>query len=202
MPTITGLSPRDAQKRLLDLARGPTGPGKEQQIVDTLAALSPADRGECLRLINGRSAHHDVDHLVLEDIDDASLRQAALRLIDQARPHMASSGRVVVSDIDDTVKPGKDPNASGAVYPGARAFFAALDAGIDGTDALGDVHFVTARPYPLSSVPTKPLEPRSPAPAVDGSSPGYARPPAAGTTDPDASSTPGCTPFPKRQSLP
>jgi threonine/homoserine efflux transporter RhtA len=51
----------------------------------------------------------------------------------------------VVSDIDDTVKPGKDPNASGAVYPGARAFFAALDAGIDGTDALGDVHFVTAR---------------------------------------------------------
>ena len=145
MPTITGLSPRDAQKRLLDLARGPTGLGKEQQIVDTLAALSPADRGECLRLISGRNAHHDVDHLVLDDIDDASLRQAALRLIDQARPHMASPGRVVVSDIDDTVKPSKDPNASGAVYPGARAFFAALDAGIDGTDALGDVHFVTAR---------------------------------------------------------
>lgn len=143
--TVGALSPRDAQKRILDLAKGATGPAKEQAIVDTLASLSPTDRGECLRLINGRNSHHDVDHLVLDDIDDAGLRQAALRLIDQARPHMTSPGRVVVSDIDDTVKPNKDKSVQGDVYPGAKAFYAALDAGQDGKDARGDVHFVTAR---------------------------------------------------------
>jgi hypothetical protein len=66
-------------------------------------------------------------------------------LIGEARPFMASPGRVIVSDIDDTVKPGKDPTTKGDVYPGAAALFAALDAGKDGTDARADIHFVTAR---------------------------------------------------------
>jgi phosphatidate phosphatase APP1 len=58
---------------------------------------------------------------------------------------MHSDGRVVVSDIDDTVKPHTDRTHDGPVYPGARALFSALDVGRDGTDSRGDIHFVTAR---------------------------------------------------------
>lgn len=142
---IGPLSPRDAEKRILDLAKGATTTAKEKEIVDTLASLAPKERGECLRLLEGRNHHHDIHHIVTDDIDDPTLRQKALTLIGEARPFMASAGRVVVSDIDDTVKPSKDPNAKGDVYPGAKALYAALDAGKDGSDARGDIHFVTAR---------------------------------------------------------
>ena len=139
------LTARDAEKRILDLAAGNTTARNEREIVDTLAALPVAERGECLRLLEGRNSHHSLDHLLRDDIDDVGLRNEALRLIGEARPYMASPGRVIVSDIDDTVKPGKDPTIKGEVYPGAKALFAALDAGKDGTDARGDIHFVTAR---------------------------------------------------------
>ena len=142
---ISPLSPRDAEKRILDLARGATGAAAEKEIVDTLAALSPQDRGECLRLIDGRNSHHGVNHLVVDDIDDPTLKQRALALVGEARPFMQSPGRVVVSDIDDTVKPNTDKSVKGEVYPGAKALYAALDAGKDGKDARGDIHFVTAR---------------------------------------------------------
>lgn len=139
------LNPRDAAKRVLDLAAGPTPRINEKQIVETLGDLAPQERGETLRLLDGRSGDAGIDHLVSDDIDDLDLRNEALTLIGEARPFMTSPGRVVVSDIDDTVKPGKDPNARGAVYPGARALYAALDAGKDGKDTKGDIHFVTAR---------------------------------------------------------
>lgn len=139
------LNPRDAEKRILDLAKGPTGPAKEKAIVETLNEMTNEDRGECLRLIAGRNSHHGVDHLITDDIDSPTLRNEALRLIGEARPFMASPGRVVVSDIDDTVRPSKDPLIKGEVYPGAKSLFAALDAGKDGKDASGDIHFVTAR---------------------------------------------------------
>jgi hypothetical protein len=143
------LTARQAELRILDLARGPTPQRNEEQIVETLQDLAPAQRGEALRLLNGRasgrSGRVDVDGIVADDIDDPALQAQARRLIGEARPFMASPGRVVVSDIDDTVKPSKDKSASGNVYPGARALYAALDAGKDGTDTAGDIHFVTAR---------------------------------------------------------
>jgi phosphatidate phosphatase APP1 len=52
--------------------------------------------------------------------------------------HGGRLGRLVVSDIDDTVKPSVDPLFRGAVYPGVRTLYAALS-------APGDIHFVTAR---------------------------------------------------------
>lgn len=102
------LTARDAEKRILDLAAGTTTARNERAIVDTLAALPLAERGECLRLLEGRNSHHGLDHILRDDIDDVSLRNEAMRLIGEARPFMASPGRVTVSDIDDTVKPGKD----------------------------------------------------------------------------------------------
>jgi phosphatidate phosphatase APP1 len=142
---IGPLSPRDAEKRIVDLSKGNTGGANEKEIVDTLAALAPPERAEVVRLLEGRNGHHTLDHIIKDDIDDPTLRQAALRLIGEARPFLVSGGRVVVSDIDDTVKPSKDPTVKGEVYPGAKTFYAALDAGKDGNDASGDIHFVTAR---------------------------------------------------------
>lgn len=148
MPIINtprAFTAREAEKRILDLAAGNTTARNERAIVETLAALPVAERGECLRLLEGRNSRHGLEHLLRDDIDDVGLRAEARRLIGEARPYMASPGRVVVSDIDDTVKPGKDPTIDGEVYPGAAALFSALDAGRDGNDARGDIHFVTAR---------------------------------------------------------
>jgi hypothetical protein len=142
---MTRISPREAEKRILDLAKGPTSTSKEKELVETLQQLTPEDRGEALRLLDGRNSRHGVDHLIVDDIDNPLLKNEALRLIGEARPFMASPGRVIVSDIDDTVKPNKDPSFKGEVYPGARAFYAALDVGKDGSDVVGDIHFVTAR---------------------------------------------------------
>lgn len=138
----------DVARSLERLAAGPTSPGEERRIVETLEKMSPKERGEALRLMDGGGDRHTVKHLVEDDIDDPTLRARARKLLDEARPFMASAGRIVVSDIDDTVKPHKDPNVDGKVYPGARALFRALDEGAQGgraADARGDVHFVTAR---------------------------------------------------------
>jgi hypothetical protein len=136
---------RIAQRRIEELTSGNTDAADEQEIVTILEGLTPLVRGETLRLIDGGGDHHDVDHLVNDDIDDTTLRDRAARLIGEARPFMTSPGRFVVSDIDDTVRPQRDPVVQGDKYPGAAALFRALDAGVDGADVDGDIHFVTAR---------------------------------------------------------
>ncbi|MBN2360604.1 MAG: DUF2183 domain-containing protein [Deltaproteobacteria bacterium] len=142
---LAGISASEAHQAIELLARGDTRRRRELAIVNLLAALSPADRGQCLRLIDGGADDHDLAHLLSDDIDDRALNQRARELIDEARPLMASSERIVLSDIDDTVKPFKDPAVRGRVFPGARALFRALDLGADGLGIEGDVHFVTAR---------------------------------------------------------
>jgi phosphatidate phosphatase APP1 len=148
MPTpvqTSSLTPRAAQRAIEKLAEGHTDAAEEKAIVDILESLSDTDRGEALRLIDGGGDHHTVDHLLNDDIDDTTQRDRATRLIDAARPYMSSPGRFVISDIDDTVHPDRDPDVHGDRYPGAAALFRALDVGKDGTDVDGDVHFVTAR---------------------------------------------------------
>jgi len=135
----------DAFQAIEWLAHGDTGRRRERAIVNLLAALTPAARGQCLRLIDGGADEHDVNHLLAEDIDDRALNRQARALIDDARPLMRSRERIVLSDIDDTVKPYLDPAVRGPVFPGARALFRALDLGADDQGVAGDVHFVTAR---------------------------------------------------------
>ncbi len=72
------LTARDAEKRILDLAAGNTTARNERAIVDTLAALPVAERGECLRLLEGRNSHHGLDHILRDDVDDVALRNEAL----------------------------------------------------------------------------------------------------------------------------
>lgn len=142
---LGAINASDAFRAIELLAHGDTGQRRERAIVNLLAALPPAERGQCLRLMDGGADEHDVDHLLREDLDDRALNRRARALIDEARPLMRSSERVVLSDIDDTVKPYKDPTARGPVFAGARALYRALDLGADGLGVAGDVHFVTAR---------------------------------------------------------
>lgn len=147
-PTIsTGQAARQAQLQIERLARGGTSTSDERAIVDTLAALPVDVRRETLRLIDGGADRHTVDHLLSDDIDDDALRSRARALIGEARhagpPPMPE--RLILSDIDDTVKPHHGDSPSRDVFPGARAFYAALDEGKHGTGTPGDVHFVTAR---------------------------------------------------------
>lgn len=139
------LSPRDAQQRIEQLAEGPTELREEREIVDILERQSPAVRGETVRLLDGGADRHGCAKILRKDIDDPTLKARASRLIDEARPYSCSPGTVVLSDIDDTVAPNRGKSALPHAFPGARELYAALDQGLGGADAKGDVHFVTAR---------------------------------------------------------
>ena len=56
-------------------------------------------------------------------------------------PTGRSRQRMLISDFDNTIKPTKDPNERGGVYPGAASLFKALD-----VTSQGHVHIVTGRP--------------------------------------------------------
>lgn len=149
------LAPREAQQRIEQLAEGPTDAREEREIVDVLERQTPQARGETLRLLDGGADRHRVDKILTKDIDDVALRARAQRLVDEARPFRCSAGTVVLSDIDDTVAPRLGKSALPTSFPGARELYDALDAGPDGKDCKGDVHFVTARDgLFVSGVPT------------------------------------------------
>lgn len=139
------LAPREAQQRIEKLAEGPTDTREEREIVDILERQTPTQRGETLRLLDGGADRHCSAKLLRKDIDDPALRARARRLMDEAQPYRGTPGTVVLSDIDDTVAPRLGKSALPSTFPGAPELFAALDAGPSGTDARGDVHFVTAR---------------------------------------------------------
>ena len=139
------LSPREARQRIKGLAEGHTDAREEREIVDILERQDARTRGETVRLLDGGGDRHCAAKLLAKDIDDPALRARARTLIDEARHFACSPGAVVISDIDDTVVPNRGTSALPNVFPGARELFGALDAGKGGTDATGDVHFVTAR---------------------------------------------------------
>ncbi len=139
------LAPREAQQRIEQLAEGSTDLREEREIVDILERQDPRTRGETSRLLDGGADRHGTAKLLAKDIDDPALKARARRLLDEARPFSGSPGAVVISDIDDTVAPNRGSSPLPHVFPGARELYAALDEGKAGTDARGDVHFVTAR---------------------------------------------------------
>ena len=140
---LENLSPREGQKAIEMLARGYTNSKDEKAIAAILEALSPEDRGEALRLIEGGGDRHSIKSLLSKDIDNKEVRKYVSRLIEEARPYMSNPGeRLIVSDIDDTVKPWKDKSVSGPVFPGVKALYRALDLGVDGKGDVGDVHFI------------------------------------------------------------
>jgi hypothetical protein len=139
--------PTAVARKLEELARGETSRADEKKMVELLESLAPQQRGDAVRLVEGASQRGRAGWSLVDDFSEPGLRKRAEQLIGEARPFTATEGRFVISDIDDTVTREHDPDVvSGArVYPGAVAFYRALDAGLSGDDVAGDVHFVTAR---------------------------------------------------------
>ncbi len=117
---------------------GPTWGDEERAIVATLAAMSPEQRRLALREVDRGADKRDLDELVFHDVDDPALRSQLLALIAESGAHETELG--IISDFDDTVYPHKD-HRHGTEFPGARAFYAALEG-----EEPGDLHFVTGRP--------------------------------------------------------
>jgi hypothetical protein len=128
------------------LQQGWTTGSDERKIRDIILSTTGPELSTLKRLIDLGGENHDLLHMLTDDIDNATIRA-------QIRAHFATasvpSGQVkVYSDIDDTfysnLKDDRFPK--GTLYPGVRAFYRALDLGRAGSDATGDMLFLTARP--------------------------------------------------------
>lgn len=118
-----------------------------------------ATRGEALtalkNAIDGGGDYRDLQQLVFHDIDSSGLRAQLLEHFQ--REATPKDGKVkVLSDIDDTfyLNWTDDRFPKKTIYPGVRALYAELDRGPDAQkpDRLGDLMFVSARPYDRAGV--------------------------------------------------
>jgi hypothetical protein len=144
---LKGVTAREVGLTVGFLMRGHNDVAGQRALVHLLEALPREQRGQALRLIDGQANTRRVAFLVGPAFSDPKLGQRARRLVDEARPAMTTDEPVILSDIDDTVRPGGSHQGSDKRpwYPGAQAFFRALDVGPSGRGVPGDVHFVTAR---------------------------------------------------------
>ncbi|WP_109472890.1 diacylglycerol kinase family protein [Ornithinimicrobium cavernae] len=131
------------------LHTGPTPRSHEHAIRDLVLSL----RGEDLRLFktltNTAGSHHDLDHLVFDDIDDEGVRADILTHIAREAAGNPSEDLRILCDIDDTVlcmlHDKRYPR--GSVYPGVVELLQALDRGAaQHPGRPGDLTFITARP--------------------------------------------------------
>lgn len=131
------------------LHKGPTPASHEQAIRDIVVSLRGADLGLFKTLTNTFGGHHDLDHLVFDDIDDEAVREQILAHIAQEATGYASDDLRILSDIDDTVVCMLHDNRypRGSAYPGVAEFLHALDGGAAQSPSRpGDLTFITARP--------------------------------------------------------
>lgn len=136
------------------LQAGSTGSLEEKAITNLFLATKGEGLTQLKNLIDGASDHRDLQQLVFHDVDSKELRSQLLQHF--AREAPAKGARVkVLSDIDDTfyVNWKDDRFPKKTVYPGVRAFYAELDKGSATTpDRLGDLMFLSARPYDRAGV--------------------------------------------------
>lgn len=144
---LPGLSIASRAKLITALQHQDTDLEDERLIRDVFLATHGSDLTALKKAIDHGGDHRDLQQLLHHDIDDPGVFDAILA-------HFAREARVsppamkVYSDIDDTFyashRDGRYPRRT--VYPGVRAFYAALDGGPDG-DEPGDLLFLSARPY-------------------------------------------------------
>ncbi|WP_256839277.1 diacylglycerol kinase family protein [Ornithinimicrobium faecis] len=131
------------------LHKGPTPAAHERAVRDVIVSLHGEDLGLFKTLTNTAGSHHDLDHLVFDDIDDEAVRAEILTHIAQEADGYQSDDLRILSDIDDTVvcmlHDKRYPR--GSAYPGVAEFLHALDRGGAQADGRpGDLTFITARP--------------------------------------------------------
>lgn len=130
------------------LQRGWTTERDEQAIAEQFVGTTGPTLTALKNAIDAGDDYHDLHQLLYHDIDAPALRQ---QLLGHFRDHSHPTGELkVLSDIDDTFYcnwlDARYPKQT--VYPGVRALYRELDLGAtDESGRLGDLVFVTARPY-------------------------------------------------------
>lgn len=130
------------------LHTGPTPYRHELAIRDIMLSLRGEELGLFKTLTNTAGGHHDLDHLVFDDIDDEQVRAQILAHI-AAEAVAPSADLRILCDIDDTVLCMLHDRRydRGTAYPGVVEFLDALDRGAARDPGRpGDLTFITARP--------------------------------------------------------
>lgn len=142
------LSPESLAVLLAALHVGPTPRTHQELITEVLLSRTGTAFHDLKYRLNSTRDHHDLEHLVFEEIDE-DLRETLLEhFAEQAHVDPTSDLRVLC-DIDDTVKCAihDDRYPRGTIYPGVVELLQALDDGAaEKPNRAGDLTFVTARP--------------------------------------------------------
>ncbi len=149
MPTPAPISDDLLQRaaRIDALQRGFTSARDEQAIAGLFLATVGAALTALKNAIDAGEDYHTLHQLLHHDIGDAAIR-AELHAHFRAQAQPAGAFKVL-SDVDDTFYLNwidrRYPRHT--VYPGVRALYRELDLGPAEDDRLGDLVFLTARPY-------------------------------------------------------
>ena len=115
---------------------------KSLAIIKTLELMTKNDRANFLRIYDSGNNKTTISSLLSQEFKHSSLRKRAAVLFKEASIIPIKNERIIISDLDNTLRPTNDPSVNGYAYPGTGKFLNALDQKI-----TGDVHIVTARPF-------------------------------------------------------
>lgn len=129
------------------LQRGRTSRRDEQAIAELFLCTTAAALTALKNAVDAGEDYRTLHQLVYHDLDDSSIRA---RILEHFRAHARPSGALkILSDIDDTFylnwRDTRYPAKT--VYPGVRALYHELDLGPEADGRIGDLVFLTARPY-------------------------------------------------------
>ncbi|MGO0576782.1 hypothetical protein [Ornithinimicrobium panacihumi] len=151
---IDSFSPDMLATILRALHSGPTPRSHQEAIVEVLTSRTGVHFHDLKYRLNSTGDHHDLEHLVFEDLDEDLRERLLAHFAEQATVDPTSDLRVLC-DIDDTLKCAihDDRYPRGTVYPGIVALLHVLDDGAAAKpNRAGDLTFVTARPGGPSGV--------------------------------------------------
>jgi hypothetical protein len=138
---------RQRAAQIDSLQRGFTTSRDERTIASLFLATTGADLSALKNAIDAGEDRHTLHQLLYHDISDLGIRT---ELLTHFRVHAAPAGEVkVLSDVDDTFYENwidtRYPKKT--VFPGVRALYRELDIGPASAGRIGDLVFLTARPY-------------------------------------------------------
>ena len=113
---------------------------KSLAIIKTLELMTNNERANFLRIYN--NGNNTISSLLSQKFKHRSLRKKAAELIKKASIIQIKKERIIISDLDNTIKPTNDPSADSYIYPGTVKLLNTLD-----QKTTGDIHIVTARPF-------------------------------------------------------
>lgn len=149
---MTTLDALTTARVIFALQEGRTSHADEEAIRDIFCATHGEELTRLKNQINMRTDSYDLEGLVYSNVDDDAIRQQILDHIAREAAGVHTGQAKVCIDVDDTLfsKLHDKLWPRDAIYPGALAFFDALDDGPDPEPfSHGDLAFVTGRPADL-----------------------------------------------------